>query len=100
MGSVLRATACVAMAAWASVATLGSSATLVVTTPPAGLAPLVITLPYANRLRGVHADTNLLQSTQDRTLVLPEQTGTAPSLTLTVTDTLPTANNWTGVRLP
>ena len=34
------------------------------------------------------------------TLVQPEQSGTAASLTLTITNTLPGANYRTGVRLP
>ena len=61
---------------------------------------LVIAPTSTGRVYGVYANANLLQSPQLWTLVPPEQTGTAASLTLTVTNNLPGANYRTGVRLP
>ena len=70
------------------------------TNAPAGRMALVIGPTSTGRVYGVFANTNLLQAPQAWTLVPPEQTGTASSLTLTITNTLPAANYRTGVRLP
>lgn len=71
-----------------------------VTNAPAGQVSLVIGATSAGRVYGVYANTNLLQAPQTWTLVPPEQTGTASSLTLTITNALPAANYRAGVRLP
>jgi len=67
---------------------------------PVGELALVIDQSSTGRIYGVFANTNLLQEPQNWTLVPPEQTGTAASLTLTITNTWHEANYRTGVRLP
>jgi len=71
-----------------------------ITNAPTGRMSLLIDHASAGRVYGVYANTNLLQAPQAWTLVPPEQTGTAASLTLTITNTLPAASYRTGVRLP
>lgn len=73
---------------------------ILLTNAPAGQTALVIAPTSTGRVYGVYANTNLVQSPQTWTLVLPEQTGTASALTLTITNALPSVNYRTGVRLP
>lgn len=71
-----------------------------VTNAPAGQMSLIIAPTSTGRVYGVYANTNLLRAPQLWTLVPPEQTGTAASLTLTITNSVPAANYRIGVRLP
>ena len=73
---------------------------VLLTNAPAGQLSLLIDQSSTGRIYGVFINTNLLQTPQAWTLVPPEQTGTAASLTLTITNTLPAANYRAGVRLP